>query len=94
MQAPLKNKAAIVTGARRGIGRAIAIKLGEMGAAVVVNYVNNSQAATEVVTEISCNGGNAIAIQADMKISGASKHSSIIVLRNSAVWTFCLLLVR
>lgn len=67
MQISLHGKTAIVTGASRGIGRAIAIKLGELGASVVVNYVNNVQSADEVAAEISNMGGKAIPVQADMK---------------------------
>jgi len=61
----LKNKVILVTGASRGIGRAIAIKLGSLGANVAVNYLKNSDAAAEVVSIINENGGNAVAIQGD-----------------------------
>ncbi|MBA2882511.1 3-oxoacyl-[acyl-carrier protein] reductase [Desulfosalsimonas propionicica] len=67
MQAGLKNKTAIVTGASRGIGRAIALKLGQSGASVVVNYANNAKAADEVVSQIIENGGQAFSLQADMQ---------------------------
>ncbi|WP_026487228.1 3-oxoacyl-[acyl-carrier-protein] reductase [Caldanaerobius polysaccharolyticus] len=59
-------RCAIVTGASRGIGRAIALKLAEMGYGVVVNYASNSQKAEEVVEEIRKKGGSAIAIKADV----------------------------
>ena len=62
----LENKVAIVTGASRGIGRAIALELASQGAKVVVNYASSSTAADEVVSEITSKGGGAIAIQADV----------------------------
>ncbi|MEH2224686.1 3-oxoacyl-[acyl-carrier-protein] reductase [Nostoc sp.] len=62
----LQDKVAIVTGASRGIGRAIAIELASQGAIAVVNYANSSAAAEAVVTEITSAGGQAIAIQADV----------------------------
>ena len=52
----LQDKIALITGASRGIGRAIAEKLAEMGAHIVVNYVRNEEAAREVVTRISARG--------------------------------------
>ncbi len=62
----LRSQVAIVTGASRGIGRAIALELARMGATVVVNYASSSGVAEELVTAISEAGGNAIAIQADV----------------------------
>lgn len=62
----LEGKVAIVTGASRGIGRAIAIRLAEEGCRVVVNYNRSADAAQEVVDTIKANGGEAIAIQADV----------------------------
>ncbi|MFN6529961.1 3-oxoacyl-[acyl-carrier-protein] reductase [Nostoc sp. ChiSLP03a] len=62
----LQDKVAIVTGASRGIGRAIAIELASQGAIAVVNYASSSAAAEAVVTEITAAGGQAIAIQADV----------------------------
>jgi 3-oxoacyl-[acyl-carrier protein] reductase len=62
----LSEQVAIVTGASRGIGRATAIALGATGVKVVVNYAQSSGAAEEVVTEIEKNGGNAIALKADV----------------------------
>ncbi|HVU26499.1 MAG TPA: SDR family oxidoreductase [Verrucomicrobiae bacterium] len=62
----LKGKIALVTGASRGIGRAIAERLAQSGAAVVVNYTSNADEAQKVVAQIKAAGGNAIAIQADV----------------------------
>ncbi|NLL52824.1 MAG: 3-oxoacyl-[acyl-carrier-protein] reductase [Peptococcaceae bacterium] len=61
-----KNKTALVTGASRGIGRAIALALAEEGAAIVINYVNNRSLAEEVVREIEESGGKALAVCADV----------------------------
>ncbi len=65
-QQHLKEQVAIITGASRGIGRAIAISLASEGANIVVNYANSSAAADELVSEITQSGGNAIALQADV----------------------------
>ncbi|MEK4698844.1 3-oxoacyl-[acyl-carrier-protein] reductase [Solibacillus sp. FSL R7-0668] len=62
----LTGKCAIVTGASRGIGRAIALELASQGARVVVNYSGSVEKAKQVVEEIQTNGGEAIAVQADV----------------------------
>jgi 3-oxoacyl-[acyl-carrier protein] reductase len=62
----LEGKAAVVTGASRGIGRAIALELARRGARVVVNYCRSEDAAAEVVAEIEAQGGEAMAFQADV----------------------------
>jgi 3-oxoacyl-[acyl-carrier protein] reductase len=62
----LQDQVAIVTGASRGIGRAIALALASEGARVVVNYASSSTAAAAVVTEIKAMGSEAIALQADV----------------------------
>ena len=62
----LDGKAALVTGASRGIGRAIATRLGRDGASVVVNYSGNAEAAGETVAAVEEAGGKAIAIRADV----------------------------
>lgn len=62
----LKDKVAVVTGGSRGIGKAIALKLAEQGASVVVNYTSNSQAADEVVKAIQEMGCKALAVKADV----------------------------
>jgi 3-oxoacyl-[acyl-carrier protein] reductase len=63
---PLTEQVALVTGASRGIGRAIAIALGSTGVKVVVNYASSPQAAEEVVEIIKSGGGDAIALQANI----------------------------
>jgi 3-oxoacyl-[acyl-carrier protein] reductase len=65
-QKMLEGKIAIVTGASRGIGRAIAEELAANGAKVVVNYNSSESAAQEVITSIEAAGGQAIAVQADV----------------------------
>ena len=62
----LKGQSALVTGANSGIGLAVAIALGNDGANVVVNYVSHPEVADDVVKQIEKNGGNAIAIKADV----------------------------
>ncbi|WP_193197616.1 3-oxoacyl-[acyl-carrier-protein] reductase [Nostoc sp. MG11] len=62
----LQGKVAVVTGASRGIGRAIALELATQGANVVVNYASSSAAADNLVTEITAAGSEAIALQADV----------------------------
>lgn len=62
----LEGKVAIITGASRGIGSAIAKQLSALGAKVVVNYSNNAVKAEEVVEEITKSGEQAVAIKADV----------------------------
>ena len=59
-------RTAIITGASRGIGRAIALRLARDGFSVVVNYAGNAKLADEVVAEIESAGGRAIAVQGDV----------------------------
>jgi glucose 1-dehydrogenase len=65
---PLRGQKALVTGANSGIGAGIARALGAAGAAVVVNYVAQPQAAAAVVDEIKASGSEAIAIRADVSV--------------------------
>jgi 3-oxoacyl-[acyl-carrier protein] reductase len=62
----LEGKVALVTGASRGIGRAVAIRLAKSGAKIAVNYAGNQAAAEEVKQIIEQNGGEAILVQADI----------------------------
>ncbi|VAW37194.1 3-oxoacyl-[acyl-carrier protein] reductase [hydrothermal vent metagenome] len=62
----LAGKVAVVTGASRGIGRAIAQDLAANGAKIIINYNASSDAAQEVVSAIEANGGEATAVQADV----------------------------
>ncbi|MBD2105656.1 3-oxoacyl-[acyl-carrier-protein] reductase [Nodosilinea sp. FACHB-13] len=99
----LEGQVAIVTGASRGIGRAVAIALAALGAQVVVNYARSSTAADEVVAQITEAGGNAVAIQADVSqtdqvdalISGTlEKFGRVDILVNNAGITRDTLLLR
>jgi len=62
----LKGKTAIVTGAAKGIGKAIALKLAMHGANVVINYRSSLASAEQVIKEIENNGGSAFAVKADI----------------------------
>ncbi|WP_134685219.1 SDR family oxidoreductase [Brevibacillus migulae] len=66
MGTKLSGKVALVTGASRGIGRKIAEELAQNGAKVVINYASSPEKAEEVVAGIKSNGGEAVAIQADI----------------------------
>lgn len=102
-QQRLRGQVALITGASRGIGRAIALALATEGANVVVNYASSSQAAQELVAEITKAGGNAIALQADVSKadqvdalvnSTMEKWSRIDILVNNAGITRDTLLLR
>lgn len=69
-----QNKVAIVTGASRGIGAAIAERLGRDGFTVVVNYAGNAASAEEVVRKIEQAGGKAVAAQADVADADAVRR--------------------
>ncbi|AUA07941.1 SDR family oxidoreductase [Streptomyces sp. SID8382] len=62
----LSGKVAVVTGASRGIGRAVAVRLGQLGANVVVNYSRDASGAAATVAEIEATGSRAIDVRADV----------------------------
>lgn len=70
MEKVLAGKAALVTGGSRGIGRAIALRLGQMGASVIVNYAGSREQAEGVVLELEKEEAQAAAVQADMRDVG------------------------
>jgi 3-oxoacyl-[acyl-carrier protein] reductase len=72
----LDGRVALVTGASRGIGRAIALALAEQGARVAVNYVSRAADAASVVGTIRANGGTAVAVRAD--VSAAAEVEAMI----------------
>ena len=63
----LDGKIALVTGSGRGIGAAIAVELGRLGAKVIVNYANSAESAEKVVAEIKTLGSDAVAFKADVR---------------------------
>ena len=62
----LKGKVALVTGASRGIGRAIALRLAQAGADIALIYASNGQAAQEAAGQVEALGGRALALRADV----------------------------
>jgi 3-oxoacyl-[acyl-carrier protein] reductase len=69
---PLEGRAALVTGGGRGIGRAIARRLGRMGASVAVNYRADADSAAQVVAAIEAEGGRAVALPGDVAATGVA----------------------
>lgn len=89
----LTGKTILVTGGSRGIGHAICLRLAAMGGKIGVNYVSNSQAADQVVEEITGNGGEAFAVGFDVADGAAvasaiqdisKEHGSVDILVNNA----------
>lgn len=62
----LRTKVALITGGRRGIGKAVAERYGALGASVVINYASSENAAKETVAVIEHSGCTAIAVRADV----------------------------
>jgi len=83
IQSKLAGKTALVTGASKGIGAAIAKHLAAAGASVVVNYASSKAGADKVVAEIAAAGGKAVALHGDV-----SKHADIIRLLAETKQTF------
>lgn len=99
----LNGKTAVVTGAGRGIGRAIAVKLGSLGANVVINYRSSEKEALEVLSEIESKGGKGMIVQGDVsnfedaeKVikKAVEQYGSIDILVNNAGITKDTLLIR
>ena len=99
----IEGKTAIVTGASRGIGKAIAISLAKEGAEVIINYSSSPENANKVVSEINEFGGKAYPLQADISNENSvnelikkvlDKHNKIDVLVNNAGITKDGLLMR
>jgi 3-oxoacyl-[acyl-carrier protein] reductase len=74
MHIDLSGRVALVTGASRGIGQAIASTLAQAGATVVINYREQQQAASEAVAAIQADGGTALTAQADISNSADVEH--------------------
>ena len=70
----LAGKVALVTGANRGLGAAIALKLGQCGAHICVHYHSDRERADKVVAEIAANGASAFAVKADVSDRGEVEH--------------------
>jgi 3-oxoacyl-[acyl-carrier protein] reductase len=69
----LEGRASLVTGASRGLGKAIAIKLATLGAKVAINYLANDEEASKVAREIESRGGEAMLVKANVADSHAVK---------------------
>lgn len=71
----LNGRVAVVTGGGRGIGQAVSLRLGALGAKVIVNYVNRSEPAMETVAMIKATGGYAKAVQFDVADGTATQEA-------------------
>ena len=74
MDQTMEGKVAVVTGASRGIGKAIAVKLASKGATVVINYNGSRERAEEVKNEVESAGGKAVIIQCNVADFDACKE--------------------
>jgi 3-oxoacyl-[acyl-carrier protein] reductase len=93
----LAGKSALVTGGGRGIGRAVCVLFGQLGARVAVNYVRDDAAAWETVAAVERSGGQAYAVKADVSVpneAGRVVHEAVerfggldIVVVNHGIWT-------
>lgn len=103
MTAPLNDQVALVTGASRGIGRAVACRLASMGASVAVNFVSNETEAEVTVRQIEAAGGSASLARFDVADTAAveagvekvlERHGRCDILVNNAGMTVDTLLLR
>ncbi|MFC1861378.1 3-oxoacyl-[acyl-carrier-protein] reductase [Chloroflexota bacterium] len=69
----LEGKVSLVTGASRGLGRAIAVKLASLGSKVAINYIANDEEAGKVLKEIECAGDEAMLVKANVADTGSVK---------------------
>lgn len=88
MQIDLTGKKALVTGASRGLGRAIALSLARAGADVVITYEKSADKARAVADEIKALGRYGEAVQADSASAQAIQEAVTHAARSSAGWTF------
>src|SRR6185436_16252962 len=73
----LAGKSALVTGGSRGIGRAVSLLFGRLGARVAVHYARDEAAASEVVAGVRAAGGGAFAVQADLADPAAAERAVV-----------------
>ncbi|HVR69539.1 MAG TPA: SDR family NAD(P)-dependent oxidoreductase [Vicinamibacteria bacterium] len=93
----LEGKAALVTGGGRGIGRAVSVMFGRLGAKVAVNYVRDTAAARETVARVEQSGSEALAVRADVSVpdeagrlvdAAAERFGSLdVVVVSHGIWT-------